>query len=142
MGKTVTIVMEVQVPAKPMEVYIALTDPQKHEDFTGTEAKGTDKEGGKFSTWDGYSFGKNLQLVKGRKIVQEWQTSEWPEEAKPSILTITLTSSKEGTLLKMVQENVPEEQAKNYENGWEEFYWEPLKAYFKRKSKIEKKGKK
>ncbi len=51
---------------------------------------------------DGYIFGKNLELVKGKKIVQEWTTTEWPENYPPSILTLIFQAKPSGTLLTMV----------------------------------------
>jgi hypothetical protein len=35
----------------------------------------------------------------------------------------------------MVQSNVPEEQADDTEQGWVDWYWEPLKTYFSEQSK-------
>jgi len=89
--------------------------------------------GGKFTAWDGYIFGKNLELEPGRKIVQGWTTTEWPEGYPPSRLEITLRKRPGGTELKMVHSNVPAEQKDEYAGGWRSFYWEPLEAHFKSK---------
>ena len=35
-----------------------------------------------------------------------------------------------GTEVRMVHSNVPAEQADSYRQGWVDFYWNPLKAYF------------
>ena len=91
------------------------------------------KVGGKFTAWDGYIFGKNLELEPGRKIVQGWTTTEWPEGYPPSRLEITLRKRPGGTELKMVHSNVPAEQKDEYAGGWRSFYWEPLEAHFKSK---------
>jgi uncharacterized protein YndB with AHSA1/START domain len=56
--------------------------------------------------WDGYISGKNIELVKGKKIVQEW-TTEWPAGYPPSRLEFTLTVKGGGTQLKMVHSRVP-----------------------------------
>jgi activator of HSP90 ATPase len=29
--------------------------------------------------WNMYISGKNIELVKDKKIVQEWKTTEWPK---------------------------------------------------------------
>jgi hypothetical protein len=41
----------------------------------------------------------------------------------------------EGTELVMVHSDVPEEQADEASEGWTEWYWDPLKKYFSKKSK-------
>lgn len=132
MAKTTVIKQEAFIPATPEEVYDAFLDGKKHSEFTGSKAVSSAKVGAKFSTWEGYSFGKNLELVKGRRIVQEWKTTEWPKGMEPSIFELTLVPSKGGTLLKMVHLKVPAEQADEYRQGWIDYYWEPLKKYFKK----------
>jgi uncharacterized protein YndB with AHSA1/START domain len=71
-----------------------------------------------------------LELAKGRRIVQEWTTTEWPKGYPPSRVEITLTKRKGGTLLEMVHSKVPAEQKEDYAEGWRSYYWEPLKAFF------------
>jgi hypothetical protein len=51
-------------------------------------------------------------------------------------LELTFTKKGNNTEISIVQSDVPAEQAAELEEGWTEFYWEPLKAYFeKEKSK-------
>ena len=120
------------ISATPEEVYDAYLDPKKQSAFTGSKATGDGKVGGKFTAWDGYIFGKNLELEKGKRIIQEWKTTEWPEGYPPSKLELTFKKAKGGTELSMVHTNVPAEQASDYKQGWTDFYWKPLKAYFKK----------
>jgi hypothetical protein len=40
-----------------------------------------------------------------------------------------------GTEIVMVHSNVPKDQEADTAEGWTEFYWEPLKEYFKKQSK-------
>lgn len=115
--------------ASPSEIYEALTDPKKHSRFTGSPASGTQRAGREFTAWDGYITGKNIVLQKGKRIVQDWRTSEWPEGYPPSRLELTLSAKGDGTQLLMRQSAVPLEQLDNYRSGWIESYWEPLKAY-------------
>ena len=131
-AKTTTIRQVHFIPATPIQVYEAYMDPKKHAKFTSGEATCTRKVGGKFSAWDGYITGKNTELVKGKRIVQEWQTTEWPEGYGPSTLEISLAKKGDGTELTMVHTKVPAEQAAEYEQGWIDYYWEPLKNYFQK----------
>ena len=103
---------------------------EKHSAFTGSAAEIDAKVGGEFTAWDGYIMGRNLDLEKGKKIVQEWRTTEWPENSPPSRLEIVLKKIKGGTELTLNHTDVPDEQAEDYRKGWIDFYWEPLKKYF------------
>jgi len=131
--KLSTITQTATINATPSKVYEAYMDAKKHAEFTGDAARIDGKVGGKFKLGDGYITGTNLELAPGRKIVQEWSTSEWPEGYPPSRLEITLVPKGNGTLLKMVHSNVPFEQKDYYAEGWKTYYWEPLKAYFQKK---------
>lgn len=127
-----TIEQVVFLRATPAEVYDALLDPKKHSAFTGSPATTNDKIGVEFKAWDGYISGKNLELVKNKKIVQEWETTAWPKGYPRSRLEITLIPKKSGTELKMVHSKVPAQQVEDYTGGWPESYWEPLAAYLKK----------
>lgn len=131
--KTKTIKQAVEFAGvRPQQVYDALMTSKGHSDATGGAAKITAKPGGKFSAWDGYIFGENVELVKGKKIVQKWRTTEWPAGADDSILEIVLSATPKGAKLAMTHKNVPAEQAASYAQGWKDFYWKPLKEYFAR----------
>ncbi len=131
--ETTTLRQTVIIPASPAEVYEAFVDPKKHSEFTGSKATGKAKKGGKFTTWDGYSFGKYLELEPGKCLVQEWQTTDWPEGYPPSRFELTFKKVAGGTEVTMVQSNIPKEQEDELADGWNEFYWNPLKEYFKKK---------
>ena len=115
------------IPAKPVQVYDAYINAKKHSDFTGGKATCNPKVGGNFTAWDGYIFGKNLELRKGTKIMQEWTI--YP----PSILELSFISQEEGTELIMTHSKVPAEQVESYRQGWIDYYWEPMTEYFKKK---------
>jgi len=118
--------------ATPQDVYGALMDSKKHSEFTCSPANIDPKVGGTISAWDGYITGKNLELEAGKKIVQEWKTTEWPEGYPPSVLELTFRKVDEGTEIMMVQKDVPADQASMYDEGWYESYWDPLKEYFEK----------
>ena len=126
-----TIRQKVIVAAKPIEIYEAFVNAKRHSAFTGSKATGEGKVGGKFTAWDGYISGKFLELDEGKKIVQEWITTEWPEGYPPSRFELTFREVKDGTEVLMVHSDVPAEQAGELEEGWNESYWKPLKTYFK-----------
>ncbi len=127
--KTKTIRHKVRISAKPTEIYDAFMDPEKHSAFTGGEANGSSEVGGLFYAWDGYITARNVELVRGEKIVQEWTTTEWPEGYPPSLLEIGLREVEGGTELELVQTLVPADQADDYDRGWHDHYWRPLRRY-------------
>ncbi len=132
---TRTIKQSVAIRATPVEVYDALVNAKKHAAFTGAKATSSNKEGGKFTAWDGYITGKYLKLTPGRKIVVEWSTREWPSEYPPSMIEFAFERADKGMRLTMVQTQVPAAQAPNYRQGWKDYYWNPLKRYFAGKAK-------
>jgi activator of HSP90 ATPase len=133
--KITTIKQKIILQASPNEVYHALLDPRKHSEFTGSKASGRAQVGAEFTAWDGYISGKNLELEKGKRIVQEWVTSEWPEGYPPSRLEFTFKKVDAKTELTMVQSDIPVEQKEELKQGWIDFYWEPLKKYFEKRKK-------
>lgn len=132
--KTGTIRQKILIPkVTPNQVYEAFLSSKDHTAFTGSEAKCSSKVGGRFSAWDRYIKGRNIELVPGKKIVQEWMTTEFPEGYSYSILRISLAKAKSrGTWLTMLQTKVPASQVKKYAEGWQEAYWIPMKKYFQR----------
>ena len=121
----------------PKQVYEAYVDPKKHSEFTDSKATGKPVVGGKFTAWDGYISGKFLELEEGKRVVQEWTSTDFPEGYPPSTLELTFCEVPKGTEteITMVHSNVPKEQADEVAEGWTEFYWNPLKEYFSKQSK-------
>jgi activator of HSP90 ATPase len=131
--KTTTITQKILFPALPEEVYEALLDSKKHSEFTGSKATGKAKVGAKFTAWDGYISGKNLELEKGKRIVQEWVTTEWPQDFPPSRLEFTFKEIDGKTELTMVHSDIPTDQEEELKQGWIDYYWTPLKNYFEKR---------
>jgi activator of HSP90 ATPase len=120
------------IDASPIEVYEAYVDPKKHAAFTGDSATWTAKVGGKFSAGNGYISVKYLKLEKGKRILHEWTTTEWPKGYPPSLVELILKPKGKKTELTMIHSKVPAEQAADYDQGWKDYYWEPMKKYFEK----------
>jgi len=133
--RTTAIKQKVIIPATPQEVYEAFTDPKIYSAFTGSKYKGVAKVGEKFTVYD--ISGKYLELEKGRRIVVEWVNSTWPEGFAPSTVELTFKAASGGTELTFVQSNAPLEMKEYLPEGWTEYFWNPLKEYFGKKSKKE-----
>ena len=111
------------------QLYNALMSSREHTDFTGASANIENKVGGKFSAWDDYIEGENLELEPDKKIVQKWRASDWPE-GEWSEARFDFQDSKDGCELIFNQAGVPEEMVKDVEQGWIDYYWQPLRKYF------------
>jgi activator of HSP90 ATPase len=122
--------MSVTIPAKPEEIYESWLDSQKHSDMTGSEAKVNPKINGKFTAWDGYIEGKTIELETGRRIVQKWRTTDFPDDSPDSTVEIILEKVEKGTKIVLIHTEIPEGQKNAYKQGWKDFYFEPMKDYF------------
>jgi activator of HSP90 ATPase len=121
-----TIKQTVTFNAEPREIFDMLMDSKKHSIFTGTKSLISKKVGGKFSAYDGYIEGTNLELVPGKKIVQMWRGSDWPE-GHYSKATFKFIELKNKTKLEFIQTGVPENEYESIKEGWIEFYWDKIK---------------
>lgn len=140
-NKKSKITQKVIVPATPDEVYNAFLDLKQHSEFTGSKAEGKSIEGGEFTAWDGYIHAKTIELEKGKRIVQEWVTTEWPQDFPPSKLELTFKDLGGKTEIAMVHSDVPVRQEADLKQGWIDFYWEPLTKYFEKRKRTSKKQK-
>jgi activator of HSP90 ATPase len=121
------------IPASAKEIYSAWLSAKGHAAMTGSAAKGTARVGCRFTAWDGYIEGKNLELVPPSLIVQAWRTSDFPDDAPDSRLEITLADAKGRTRITLTHTDIPAGQAKGYKQGWIDFYFKPMKEYFAKK---------
>jgi activator of HSP90 ATPase len=122
--------MSIVLPAPPARLYDAWLSSKEHSAFTGAKAKVAAKVGGKHSAWDGYISGKTLELVPKRRIVQAWRTTDFSEESPDSRLEITFAPTPKGTRLTLKHTAIPKGQVSAYRQGWKDYYFAPMKAYF------------
>ena len=124
--KTATIKQSATFKASPHEVYEALMDSRKHSKFTDSKASISRRIGGKFTAYDGYIEGVNLELVPDEKIVQSWRGSDWPD-GHYSKAIFALKKVEGGTRLTFTHTDVPEDQYDSISQGWRDYYWKPMK---------------
>ena len=118
-----------QFEAIPEDIYDAWLDSERHSNMTGGVAEVSNLIGGEFEAWDGYIQGKNLELIPGACILQEWRTTEFDDSDEDSLLEIRLASSDVGTLLTIRHSNLPD-HGMQYRQGWIDAYFVPMKEYF------------
>jgi uncharacterized protein YndB with AHSA1/START domain len=120
------IIKEYAISATPEAVWEALTDAKVIEEWSGSPAVMTEKKGTAFSLWDGYCVGKNLEVERYRRLVQDWQEPEWPE---PSRVVFELQPQDGGTHIHFEQSGVPENRMKDIDEGWDSEYLGKMKEY-------------
>jgi activator of HSP90 ATPase len=116
-------------PATPEQIYNSWLAGKLHSAMTGGHADSIAEEGSKFTAWDGYISGKNLTLVPNQKIIQSWRTTEFKNDEEDSIIEIDLKAVERGCQLTLTHSKIPAGQP-DYEQGWIEFYFEPMSKYF------------
>ena len=111
-------------------IYNAWLSTQGHTLMTGSPAKVDGRERGEFTAWDGYIWGTFLELEANKRIVQAWRTGEFPEDAEDSRVEVLLEEQNGKTKLTLIHTNIPEGHPDSYKQGWEDFYFKPMKKYF------------
>lgn len=116
--------------AKVSEIYNAWLNSEGHTAMTGSPATVDGKIGGRFTAWNGYISGSTLELTPNQRIVQTWRTSEFPDDAPDSHLEVLLCETEAGTEVTLTHTDMPENQVDSYRQGWEDFYFKPMREYF------------
>ncbi len=122
-----TIKQTYEINAKPDEVFDALVNPEIIQDWSGDEAKMNADTGAKFSLWGGQMFGTNLEVIKNKKLVQEWCYDQWD---KPSKVTFTLKAKGKHTIVELLHEDVPEKSLTSITEGWDIYYLGAIREMF------------
>ncbi|GDX48240.1 hypothetical protein LBMAG25_10580 [Bacteroidota bacterium] len=121
----------ITVNSNPDEIYDVFLDSKKHTSFTGSKAKMSKRIGGTFTVFDGYASGRNLELISNEYIRQSWRASNWPENCVSEI-SLELEKTHLGTRITFIHKNIPDKFYDSIKDGWKNYYWTPLKLYFKK----------
>ncbi|HUI88726.1 MAG TPA: SRPBCC domain-containing protein [Anaerolineales bacterium] len=117
------------IPATPEQIYKAWLSTKGHGEMTGSPAEVDSKAKGEFTAWDGYISGETLEAKPYSRIIQAWRTTEFPKGSSDSRVEIMLEPVKGGTKITIIHSNIPEGQAEAYKQGWQDFYFTPMKKY-------------
>lgn len=122
---------EALIPASAERIYNDWLSSKGHSNMTGGEAQITNEPRAKFTAWDGYISGSNLQLEPNKRIFQTWRTSEFPDDAEHSTLEVSLEQVEDNqTKVIITQSNLPDGDGPKYTDGWKNHYFEPMIAYY------------
>lgn len=118
------------IHASAETIYAAWLSTQGHTLMTGSPAKVNGTVNGEFTAWDGYIWGTFLELEPNRRILQAWRTGEFPDDAADSRVEVLLEEINGKTKVTLIHSNIPAGQADDYKQGWEDFYFKPMREYF------------
>ena len=124
------IIVSVDLPVKNDVLFHAWLDSAEHSAFTGSEAVIDPIVGGSYSAWEGYIWGKTLEMESPTRIVQSWRTTEFSDADSDSNLEVLLEPTSKGTRLTIHHTGIPDGQGDMYREGWEEYYFRPMLEYF------------
>lgn len=117
---------EIFISADKEEVFSALTNPFQIELWSGYPADMSDEIGKEFSIWDGDICGKNIEVKKPGKLVQEWY---FEGEEKRSIVQIEIKQNANESRIKLRHTNIPDEVYDEICKGWKEYYLGSIKDF-------------
>lgn len=88
-----------------------------------------EKVGTKFTLWNGEVYGTNTKVVQNKLLEQDWSESNWDN---PSKVRFSLSEENGKTTVELLHTNVPDEEAKDIDDGWYRYYLGPLKKYLEK----------
>jgi activator of HSP90 ATPase len=115
---------------KPAALYKVWLSSELHSEMIGSESEIDPEINGSFKIWDDYISGKTIELIPDKKIVQLWRTTEFSEEDQDSLLEIDLEEVDGKTKMTLKHSQIPDGQARDYKQGWTEYYFDQMKEYF------------
>lgn len=124
-----TLKLKVRFNAPPEAIYEMLADTRMRTAVTGRRADISTKIGGAFSTDAGRVTGINVDLVPGKRIVQAWRRSDFPEGIYSMAAFVLTPTSSGGTELVLTHRGVPKALLDDTEDEWRRVYWAKIKAY-------------
>ena len=117
---------EILISASVSDVFKTLTDSARFEKMTGgRKADISTAVGGAASMFGGDIRAVNVEIVPGKRLVQAWRSSSWPEGAH-SIVRFELKEEGKGTKLIFDQSGYPDGAHDMLSGGWHKMYWEPM----------------
>jgi activator of HSP90 ATPase len=123
------VILAASFQTTPDQLFDMYLDPKEHAAFTGAPVAIGNSPGASFRAFNGILSGAILHIEPKRLIVQTWRSANWPAEAIDSVLTLSFWPQENGSRIELVHVNVPDEDFAGVSQGWEKFYWNPLRAH-------------
>jgi uncharacterized protein YndB with AHSA1/START domain len=124
-----TIMLGVDLPAKPAQLYDMYINPRLHAAITGFPVKIAARAGARFEAFGGALSGKVLQVVPGRLIVQSWRSTHFGKRDLDSTLVLAFLPHRRGGRIMLTHVNVAAQDYGGVSEGWAKYYFVPWRAY-------------
>ena len=76
--------------------------------------------------------GSMLYTIPGRLIVQRWRSCEFYDTDLDSLLILRFVQDGKRGRIDLVHANVPRQDHAGVTQGWQKYYWKPLRTYLKK----------
>jgi len=121
---------EVTLPARPEQVFEALTKAEVFSRMSGGVPAEIDAaEGGAFSLFGGAIQGRTVECVPGERLVQAWRPTTWAP-GHYSLVRFDLRPEGDGTRLTLEHVGYPEAAHEHLAGGWRANYVDALRRHF------------
>jgi hypothetical protein len=120
---TRTVFEQTFLRAAPAELYATYLDPERHSRIIGAAVTISAVEGAEFTAFDGHVRGRNLQLVPGRLIVQDWGSDQL---GPGHLVVLAFDAVAGGTQVSLLHTGIPDDKLPLVD--WGGRYWEPWRA--------------
>ncbi len=125
-----SIVHEERFKCTGQELYNVLTQREMLQAFTAAAVNMKEVAVNEpFEILNGNIQGRWMQLQPFTKIVQKWRLRSWPTEHF-STVEFTINQSSDDTKLKLKQTQVPVKEVECTKQGWNRYYFEPIRKTF------------
>jgi activator of HSP90 ATPase len=127
--------------ASPAQVYEVLTDAAQFDKVSKLSAamqsgmapatrptQINPLPGGAFSLFGGYVTGRNIELIRNKRIVQAWRPGSWPPGVY-SIVKFELVAQDSSTKIVFDHTGFPPGTGQHLAEGWHDNYWNPLARF-------------
>jgi hypothetical protein len=96
--------VSVKLHCTAKEVFTGWLNDKIHSEFTGgAKATVSPSEGSRFTAWDGYISGTNVEIFPYKKIIQKWRTSDFAPGDEDSVIELFFTQKDDHTLVTITQ---------------------------------------
>ncbi len=122
-----TLKQKIKFKLSPYDIYEMIMDATKHSEITQSNVIMRREVGGEFSVWDGDIYGKNLEIIVDKKIVQSWryESENWPKDHFSKV-TFEFEKIDGGTMLHFTHEGIPAKEFEGVKDGWRDYYWDNM----------------
>ncbi|HKK69387.1 MAG TPA: SRPBCC domain-containing protein [Bacteroidales bacterium] len=117
---------KLKIKADIEDVWMAFTNPNAIELWSGFPARFSPETGTEFNLFDGDITGRILEAEPMSKLVEQWY---FEGEGVESIATIKLHPQKNSVFVELEHTNIPDDAYDNITHGWKHYFLKAIKTY-------------